>query len=145
MNTNRKDFVYSFDERDGVVDYIKGLMAEYAVFAFIGPLGAGKTTLIKSLLRECGVRGNVTSPTFTYMNEYVNEMGQKFYHFDLYRITNVQEFQAQGFDEYLFQHNSWAFVEWPEIINPLLTKNVCFIACDYTHDADKRTVTIQCV
>lgn len=145
MNINKKDFLYSFDEREVVVDYIKGLMADYAVFAFIGPLGAGKTTLIKSLLRKCGVRGNVTSPTFTYMNEYENEMGQKFYHFDLYRIRAVQEFQAQGFDEYLFQPNSWAFVEWPEVINPLLIKNVCFIACDYAHDIDKRTVAIKCV
>lgn len=130
-------------------------MSSVQVFACVGPLGAGKTTTVKALLRSCGVTGVITSPTFTYVNEYKNSEGEHFYHFDLYRITSVEEFQAQGFDEYLYQFTlrssqsevgprSWAFIEWPEVIKPLLTHNVCWVTFDYHDDAHKRMVKIEC-
>src|SRR5260221_5610480 len=140
-----------------VIEELKNLMPHVHIFACIGPLGAGKTTTIKALLRSCGVTGTITSPTFTYVNEYTNDQGEHFYHFDLYRIGSMQEFQDQGFDEYLYQPalrsslsaealceggsvvgpNSWSFIEWPEVIKPLLTHNVCFVNFDYHEDPDK--------
>jgi tRNA threonylcarbamoyladenosine biosynthesis protein TsaE len=94
-------------------------------------------------LRSCGITETITSPTFTYVNEYTNSKAEHFYHFDLYRIGSVEEFQSQGFDEYLYQGQSWAFIEWPEVIMPLLTHNVCFVSFDYHEDSDKRIVTIN--
>ncbi len=154
MKNHNKEIVYSLDEHDKVIQELKNAMARCQVFALSGPLGAGKTTTIKALLRSCGVTGTITSPTFTYVNEYENSQGEHFYHFDLYRIGSVQEFQAQGFDEYLYQPafrssqnevgpNSWAFIEWPEVIEPLLTHNVCFVSFDYHDDPDKRVVIIK--
>src|SRR5438105_3132963 len=105
-----KEIIYSLQEQNAVIEELKALMESYKVFACTGPLGAGKTTTIKALLRSCGVIGAITSPTFTYVNAYKNDQGQTFYHFDLYRIGSVEEFQAQGFDEYLYQDNSWAFI-----------------------------------
>ena len=145
MDEYKKELIYSFDERDVVVNELKKLMPDYQVFAFIGSLGAGKTTIIRDLLRDCGVVGTITSPTFMYVNEYENSQHQKLYHFDLYRIKSVEEFQFNGFDEYLYQPNSWAFVEWPEVIKPLLTHNVCFVSFDYHEELDKRVVEIECV
>jgi tRNA threonylcarbamoyladenosine biosynthesis protein TsaE len=87
----------------------------------------------------------VTSPTFSYVSEHSNNHGEKFYHFDLYRIKTVQEFQEQGFDEYLYQSNSWAFIEWPEVIRPLLTHNVCYVSFNYHEEPEKRVVTIECM
>ena len=142
MNSDKKKFVYTLQEHEAIIQELKKLMAYYQIFAFIGPLGAGKTTTIKALLGSCGVMGPVTSPTFTYVNEYRNNVGESFYHFDLYRITTVQEFQHNGFDEYLYQSNSWSFIEWPEVIKPLLTHNVCSVVFDYHEDSDKRVVTI---
>jgi len=52
-------------------------------------------------------------------------------------MVSVEEFQAQGFDEYLYQPDSWAFIEWPEVITPLLTHNVCSVTFDYHEDPDK--------
>jgi tRNA threonylcarbamoyladenosine biosynthesis protein TsaE len=98
---------------------------------FTGPLGAGKTTIIRELLRRSGVTGLITSPTFTYVNLYTNEQGQTFYHFDLYRIQTLDEFAHAGFDEYLYQPNSRCFIEWPAIIEPLLSSNVCRVTLDY--------------
>lgn len=141
----KKEIVYSLDEHDVIIQELKKLMSNVQIFAFSGPLGAGKTTTIKALLRSCGVTGTITSPTFTYVNEYKNSQNEHFYHFDLYRISNVEEFQAQGFDEYLYQPNSWAFIEWPEVIEPLLTHHVCSVFFDYHNDPDKRVVTIHFV
>ena len=73
------------------------------IFTFTGPLGAGKTTLIKTFLKECGVNGGVTSPTFTYVNTYKTDDGKTFHHFDLYRLSDLQSFLSAGFDEYFQQ------------------------------------------
>ncbi len=139
-----KEVIYSLDEHHLVIDELKALMGTYQIFACSGPLGAGKTTTIKALLRSCGVTGPITSPTFTYVNVYENNQGERFYHFDLYRIGSVEEFQSQGFDEYLYQSNSWCFIEWPEVIKPLLTHSVCYVSFDYHEDPEKRVVKIEC-
>jgi tRNA threonylcarbamoyladenosine biosynthesis protein TsaE len=138
-----KEIIYSLAEQDAVIEELKALMGAYQVFACNGPLGAGKTTTIKALLKRCGVVGHVTSPTFTYVNAYENDKGERFYHFDLYRISSIEEFQSQGFDEYLYQDNSWAFIEWPEVIEPLLTHGVCRLFFDYHEDPEKRVLRIE--
>ena len=143
MNSYKKEIIYSLEEHDSVVQELKNAMQHCQVFTCSGPLGAGKTTTIKALLHSCGVTGTISSPTFTYVNEYKNDHNENFYHFDLYRIGSVQEFQAQGFDEYLYQPHSWSFIEWPEVIKPLLTHNVCFVSFDYHDDPDKRVVAIE--
>jgi tRNA threonylcarbamoyladenosine biosynthesis protein TsaE len=74
------------------------------------------------------------------MNIYKNESGKTFFHFDLYRITSVDDFLFAGFDEYLIAPNSMCLIEWPEVIEPLLKlqhKKVCKISIDYV-DNDKR-------
>lgn len=138
-----KEIIYSLDEQDKVIEELKSLMQKYHIFACSGPLGAGKTTTIKALLRSCGVTDSITSPTFTYVNAYKNDNGESFYHFDLYRISSVEEFQAQGFDEYLYQDHSWVFIEWPEVIMPLLTHDVCSLFFDYHEDPEKRVIRIE--
>jgi tRNA threonylcarbamoyladenosine biosynthesis protein TsaE len=145
MTKYTKELVYTYEDVDVVVKELERCMAQCQVFAITGPLGAGKTTVIQKLLRDCGVLVPVTSPTFTYVNAYSNSQGERFYHFDLYRISTVYEFQEQGFDEYLYQPNSWAFVEWPEVIKPLLRRNVCYVSFDYHEEMDKRVVKIECV
>jgi len=138
-----KEIIYSLQEQDMVIQELKELMKSYQVFACNGPLGAGKTTTIKALLRSCGIAGAITSPTFTYVNVYENGAGEHFYHFDLYRIGSVEEFQGQGFDEYLYQDNSWAFIEWPEVIELLLVRSVCHLFFDYHEDPEKRVLRIE--
>jgi tRNA threonylcarbamoyladenosine biosynthesis protein TsaE len=140
----KKEIIYSLEDHAMVIEELKKLMPSVQIFACVGPLGAGKTTTIKALLRNCGVTGVITSPTFTYVNEYANDKDEHFYHFDLYRIGSVEEFQAQGFDEYLYQPNSWVFIEWPEVIKPLLTHNVCWVMFDYGDEPDKRIIKIEC-
>ena len=140
--TQDNTILYGLDQVSQVAAYIRRLMPICSVITFTGPLGAGKTTIIRELLHQVGVQEPITSPTFTYMNVYTNKLGQKFYHFDLYRIATLDDFCAAGFDEYLYQANSWVFIEWPEPVIPLLKRGVCHINIDY-HDS-KRIITYVC-
>ena len=115
-------------------------MDQCRIFTFTGPLGAGKTSLIRQMLMQKGVEQLVSSPTFTYVNLYENDKGQLFYHFDLYRIDSMDSFYRAGFNEYLYAPHSWAFIEWPEVIMPLLGQSVCHCQIEY-HD-QKRILTM---
>lgn len=91
----------------------------HKVLLFKGPMGAGKTTLIKEMARALGVKGATGSPTFSLVNEYEIDDFTVLYHFDMYRLTDEMQAYDIGIDEYLHSGN-WCFVEWPERIPNLL-------------------------
>lgn len=93
-----------------------------SLWALQGPMGAGKTALVKALVAERGIHETVASPTFSIVNQYEGEDGQPIYHFDFYRIKNESEAFDIGTDEY-FDSGHWCLVEWPEKIPLLLPKN----------------------
>lgn len=82
-------------------------------------MGAGKTTLIKSICKILGVTETVTSPTFSIVNEYRDARDQPVYHFDFYRIRFLHEAYDIGYENYFFSGHL-CLVEWPEKIEPLL-------------------------
>lgn len=94
-------------------------MGEKTVFAFRGKMGAGKTTLIKSICEALGVEDTVTSPTFAIVNEYETTEGRPIYHFDFYRIKKLSEAYDMGCEEYFYSGNP-CFIEWPELIEEIL-------------------------
>lgn len=93
------------------------------VIAFYGEMGAGKTTLIKAICEELGVRETISSPTFSLVNEYLSGSGTKIYHFDFYRINNISEAYDMGYEEY-FYSDAYCFIEWPEKLEDLLPDSV---------------------
>ena len=105
--------VYGLDEVEAVAQKLVRYLDTHQIMTFAGPLGAGKTTLIQTLLRACGITQPITSPTFTYLNQYENDQGKTFYHFDLYRIPSLNDFLAAGCDEYLYVPDSRVLIEWP--------------------------------
>ncbi|MEI7420702.1 MAG: tRNA (adenosine(37)-N6)-threonylcarbamoyltransferase complex ATPase subunit type 1 TsaE [Prolixibacteraceae bacterium] len=92
------------------------------LFAFYGKMGSGKTTFIKALCEKLQVIDYVTSPTFALINVYETEQSKEIYHFDFYRIKHLEELYDLGYEEYFFS-DRYCFVEWPELIEPLLPPN----------------------
>ena len=89
------------------------------IICFYGEMGVGKTTLIKVICKELGIKDNVSSPTFSIVNEYISSLGDSVYHFDFYRIKDEVEALDMGYEEYFFK-NSLCFVEWPEKVSSLI-------------------------
>ena len=89
------------------------------VVLICGEMGAGKTTLIKELLSLMNVVDNVSSPTFSIINEYSTNEDETIYHIDLYRIEDVSELDNIGFFEYL-ESGKTCLIEWGEIIEELI-------------------------
>lgn len=134
---NKHTITYTLAQIRKPVEELYNLFSSCSIFTFTGTLGAGKTTLIKNLLRYAGIKEIILSPTFTYVIAYSNSKGETFYHFDLYRIGSLEEFIASGFDELLYSPRSWSFIEWPEVIMPLLTKKTCHVTIDYKGEKER--------
>jgi len=108
------------------------------LFAFYGEMGVGKTTFIKQLCKQLGVDGEVTSPTFSLVNEYHTSSDDILYHFDFYRIENPEEALDFGLYEYL-DSNNICLMEWPEMIEDLLPEETVKVEISLEDD-NSRTI-----
>jgi len=99
------------------------------IFALYGDMGVGKTTFIKAVCEVLKVEDTITSPTFAIVNEYHTLNKTLIYHFDFYRIEDVNEAYDFGYEDYFYGGNL-CFIEWPERIESILPKdtvNVHFV------------------
>lgn len=112
------------------LNYIADRLLEFAkdhrFLIFNGEMGAGKTTFIKAFCKALGVSDNITSPTFSIINEYLGK-DHSIFHFDFYRLKNLQEAFDLGYEDYFYSGN-YCLVEWPERVTPLLPDQ--FISID---------------
>jgi tRNA threonylcarbamoyladenosine biosynthesis protein TsaE len=104
-----------------------------------GDLGAGKTTLVRGLLRALGVTGPVKSPTYTWVEPYAISR-LDFYHFDFYRFADRTEWLSSGLREY-FRPDAFCIVEWPEKAGALLPPPDLEVSL--LHDGESRVASIQ--
>lgn len=109
---------HSLDDLPQLVQEILGDCIDSKIFVFYGNLGAGKTTLIKTLCQQLGYKGDVTSPTFSLVNHY-KTLEIDIYHMDLYRLKDEEEALEIGIEEYLYS-GAYCFIEWPQVVIPLL-------------------------
>ena len=134
----KKHISYTIDEINSIAKEILSLYNSSKIFVFIGEMGSGKTTLIKSLVKELGYKGNVNSPTFSIINEYSN--GNKIFHFDFYRINDKNELLDLGIEEYI-NSDHWCFIEWPDLIIDLLPEGFIKLNLE-TISENERKITI---
>lgn len=130
----------SIDQVDKLAEFILKNSNGKKVFAFYGEMGAGKTTIIKAICKKLGVISNVTSPTFSIVNEYLSNLDEVLYHFDFYRIKNIHEAFDLGYETYFFSGN-YCFIEWPEMIESLL--DFSLLKIQITVSGKKRIVTLH--
>lgn len=116
-------------------------VTKHSVICFEGEMGAGKTSLIRSILKELGYEEEISSPTFGIVNEYeIISGGNKVYHFDLYRIENEDELFDLGFEDYL-ETSQLVLIEWPDIASNLLPNNRTVVKLNIVSN-EERELTI---
>ncbi len=112
------------------------------VFALTGDLGTGKTHFSKGFARGLGISSTITSPTFTLIHEY-QEGRVPFYHFDVYRVNNIDEVLDLGFEEYIYGQGV-TLIEWADLIEPLLPDNFIQIKIEkLAESTTKRKITVK--
>ncbi|MBZ9786550.1 tRNA (adenosine(37)-N6)-threonylcarbamoyltransferase complex ATPase subunit type 1 TsaE [Psychroflexus sp. CAK57W] len=107
---------------------------------FSGEMGSGKTTLIKELVKKLGSHHQVSSPTFSLVNEYEGE-NSVIYHFDFYRIEDETEAYDMGFEDYL-DDSHYVFIEWPEKISNLWPEHYSHIKLE-VNENQSRSLTLN--
>lgn len=118
------------------------LSQTHKLVAFYGQMGAGKTTLIKQICAQLGVMQEVSSPTFALVNEYETSHQQIVYHFDFYRIKNLEEVYDIGYEDY-FYSNNLCLMEWPENIEALLQNEEVLKVHIKPTEANSREVILE--
>jgi tRNA threonylcarbamoyladenosine biosynthesis protein TsaE len=127
-------------EQTRQVAYELGLEAKPGtVIAFYGDLGTGKTVMTKEIARALDIAEDITSPTYTLMEEYPGKL--PFYHFDLYRIENDAEFDFLCFEEY-WEGQGVSVIEWAERAKERLPENTISIHLEYI-DENTRSILIE--
>lgn len=113
------------------------------VFSLVGDLGVGKTILTKGMAEGLGITEPVSSPTFTIVQIY-EEGRLPFYHFDVYRIADIEEMDEIGYEDY-FYGNGICLVEWADLIKELMPENTVWIKIekDLERGFDYRRITIE--
>ncbi|WP_274475467.1 tRNA (adenosine(37)-N6)-threonylcarbamoyltransferase complex ATPase subunit type 1 TsaE [Mangrovimonas aestuarii] len=125
---------YTLKEIDKAVKYILD-NAKSKTLLFYGDMGVGKTTLIKALVKALGSNDEVTSPTFSIVNEYIGKRGAIF-HFDFYRIEDEEEAYNFGIEDYL-SSDGWLLMEWPKKIENLLPLGADEITISLDNDGNR--------
>ena len=115
--------IYTEKEIDAVAQNVLSILPKNSVLCLRGKMGAGKTMLIKAIVKHLGGKDRANSPTFGIVNEYHYPNGDLLgYHFDFYRLNDPSEALDLGLEDYLSQ-DTWIFIEWPEKVLDLLPEN----------------------
>jgi tRNA threonylcarbamoyladenosine biosynthesis protein TsaE len=112
------------------------------LWCFYGEMGAGKTTLIKSICKALDVTDDITSPTFSLVNEYKTTSGKTVYHFDFYRIRSIEEVYDIGYEDYFYSGHT-CLIEWPEKIEQLLEGEPLLKVHITKEGENSRTITLS--
>lgn len=139
MDKNYSTITNSPAETVDFANELAGLIEAPALILLKGELGTGKTLITKSMVSALGYQGDVTSPTFTLVQEYQTDL--EIIHMDLYRLERSEELLEIGFEDYL-NREAVVFIEWPELALTLIPADFIFIDIEKI-SANKRKITVR--
>ena len=120
------ELIFKLDHISEAASKLLEHASDHPVLAFRGEMGAGKTTFIHALCKEMGVEDNVSSPTFSIINQYLTGNGQTVYHLDLFRVADENEAINSGIEDCLYSGNT-CMVEWPEKMPAIFPEGTLYI------------------
>jgi tRNA threonylcarbamoyladenosine biosynthesis protein TsaE len=120
-------------ETDKVVNAIIPFLSDQKIVLLDGTMGSGKTTLIKHLCKSLAVIDQVNSPTFSIVNTYKTKDLQLIYHFDFYRLNDIEEAFDMGVEEYFYSGNI-CLIEWAERIEEIIPDRFLKISINVNHE-----------
>lgn len=132
----------TLENLDDTARQIIAAAGEHKLWCFYGEMGTGKTTLIKAICKALQVTDDITSPTFSLVNEYRTGTGKTVYHFDFYRIRSIEEVYDIGYEDYFYSGNI-CLIEWPEKIEQLLEGESLLSMNIVKQDENSRTITLS--
>jgi tRNA threonylcarbamoyladenosine biosynthesis protein TsaE len=131
------------NELQSAAKKLKILVENRRKILIYGEMGAGKTTFIGAFCKVLGVQKPTNSPTFSLVNQYFFEKkdGRKeiIHHLDLYRLKNLNEAAEIGIEEILWDDN-WTFIEWPQLIEPILPENCVKIKIQAISETERELI-----
>lgn len=133
------EIIFSHEELKSAAKEFLNLVNKYKVFAFSGDLGAGKTTFITELCHQMNVVEDVTSPTYSIIQEYHTANDQTIYHLDLYRLRDMDEAIEAGVDDTI-NSGDICFVEWPERVPEVFPSNAVNVSIRILENYNRKMI-----
>ena len=133
------ELTFSLDNLPSAAKTFIDAIGGHRVFAFVGDMGAGKTTFISEVCRLLGADDDSGSPTFSIVNEYLDKSGKPIYHFDFYRLEYPEEALDIGVEDY-FYSGHLCLIEWPERIGSLLPEEAVTVNISENPDGTRSII-----
>lgn len=130
---------HSCEQTEKIGENLSQTLVGTEVIALFGELGAGKTAFTRGLCKGLNVKDDVCSPTFAILNEYNGKF--KVFHFDMYRVKNVDDLYSTGYFDYL--DNGVLVIEWSENVENILPKSAIKLTIKYGKTENERVVSIE--
>lgn len=137
---------FTFKQIESVAKNIISYLKPGTIVSLQGPMGSGKTSLVKKIIELLQVKDMISSPTYSYLNRYQGLLdGQKIMinHADLYRVA-ADQLEELAILDFLYRDTDLSFVEWPDILQIDKKANVIFVSLDYTDDLkNQRNIIVK--
>jgi tRNA threonylcarbamoyladenosine biosynthesis protein TsaE len=130
----------SAEETTYIGEQLGRLLIKGSIVCLSGDLGAGKTAFTQGIAKGMGVEDYVTSPTYTIINEYQGRL--PLYHFDVYRLNDVEEMYELGYEEYFFGDGA-VVVEWADIVRDIIPAERLWITILRAKDENSREIILE--
>lgn len=141
----KREFIVSkIEDLEQVAQCITEYFGEFEVYALEGEMGSGKTTFMRALGKVLNVNEEVSSPTYSLVNEYsINNSIMRIFHFDLFRLKSIEELKDIGFEEYLHAPDVYVFIEWWQMAKALIEQTDYILIRFEKTDENTRKITLE--